>query len=97
LKAGRILIRGGASAFDCTVRDMSCSGAKLEIAVPMPVPANFVLELSVDADVRHVRCCTMWQKGTTLGVAFKERGIVMGSAADVGEVVRDRREGAATA
>lgn len=42
LKAGKILLDGG-GAIDCTVRNLSRSGAALEVVTPIGVPDHFGL------------------------------------------------------
>jgi len=68
LKAGKISFGGGA-AFDCTVRNLSETGAALEVISPVGIPERFTLV--IDADHRHFSCRVIWRKGTRIGVHFE--------------------------
>ncbi len=67
LKAG--MISFGGSAISCTVRNLTRSGAMLDVASPIDVPREFALVISSD-DVRH-ECRTVWIKEKRIGVSFK--------------------------
>ncbi|MBN8990555.1 MAG: PilZ domain-containing protein [Rhizobiales bacterium] len=67
LKAGTISF--GGSAISCTVRNLTRSGAMLDVASPLGVPREFTLVISSD-DVRH-GCRTVWIKEKRIGVSFK--------------------------
>jgi hypothetical protein len=66
LKAGTIEFGGG--AIDCTVRNMSNTGAMLEVTSPIGIPDRFTLVLP--ADGQHVACHVIWQKQKRIGVVF---------------------------
>ena len=66
LKAGTIEFGGG--AIDCTVRNLSASGAALDVASPLGIPERFTLV--VPADGTQKLCQVIWRKETRLGVAF---------------------------
>jgi hypothetical protein len=66
LKAGTIEFGGG--AIDCTVRNMSSTGALLEVNSPIGIPGKFTLVLP--ADGHHVACRVAWQKQKRIGVVF---------------------------
>lgn len=66
LKTGSITF--GGAAIDCVVRNMSSTGAALEVASPVGVPDEFVLVIAAD-DVRR-QCIVVWRKGKRTGVAF---------------------------
>jgi hypothetical protein len=68
LKAGRIVFNNRFSAMDCTVRNLSPSGAMLLIAGPQGIPDAFELELDAGT-VTHI-CKVMWRKEDRLGVRF---------------------------
>ena len=68
LKAGRISFGGGA-AFDCTVRNLSETGAALEVISPVGIPERFTLV--VEADHRHLPCRIVWRKEKRIGVHFE--------------------------
>ena len=74
LKAGRIEVNGHASTFDCTIRDMSQSGARLVLKAMWIAPEQFdllVLNPNTGKSDRHA-CRTAWQKGTMIGVRFSD-------------------------
>ena len=66
LKAGTIEFGGG--AIDCTVRNVSNTGAALDVTSPMGIPENFTLLLPSDG--LHLPCHVVWRKERRLGVAF---------------------------
>jgi hypothetical protein len=67
LKAGKILLTGG-GVIDCTLRDISPSGARLRIATPSPLPQRF--DLLVPSSRTVTRAELRWQRGREAGVAF---------------------------
>jgi hypothetical protein len=68
LKAGRISFGGGA-AIDCTVRNLSETGAALEVTSPVGIPEHFTLV--IEADHSHVPCRVVWRKERRIGVHFE--------------------------
>lgn len=66
LKAGSIEFNGG--AIDCTVRNVSDTGAALEVASPAGVPESFWLVLQGDHTRRY--CRVAWRTAKRVGVAF---------------------------
>jgi hypothetical protein len=68
-QAGWITLDGGFAARQCTVLDMSATGAKIVVDDPTSVTARVRLALSRDARTgRH--CEVVWRRGKTLGVRF---------------------------
>jgi hypothetical protein len=67
LKAGTIEFSGG--TIDCTVRNVSETGAALEVASPVCIPSEFNLLIP---GTRIIRCRLMWRKENRIGVAFKD-------------------------
>jgi len=67
LKSGKISFGGGA-AIDCTIRNLSETGAALEVISPVGIPDHFTLV--VEADQRHLPCRVVWRKETRIGVHF---------------------------
>jgi len=67
LKGGRIVLNDGFSTFDCTIRNMSESGAKLVVASILGIPQRFQLALD---DGRHFDCDAVWRTETEIGVRF---------------------------
>jgi len=66
LKAGSISF--GGSAIDCTLRNVSSSGAALEVISPIGIPEQFILVLP--SDRLRLPCHVVWRKERRLGVAF---------------------------
>jgi hypothetical protein len=66
LKAGTIEFGGG--AIDCTVRNMSSTGAALDVTSPVGIPEHFTLVMSLDG--RHIACRVVWRKERRIGIAF---------------------------
>lgn len=70
LKAGSIEFGGG--AVDCIVRNLSESGAALDIASPVGIPNDVVL--FIPADHRRYPCVVAWRKEKRIGVRFLKAG-----------------------
>ena len=66
LKAGSVEFNGG--VVDCTVRNISNTGAALEVAAPLDVPDAFWLLIAGDHTRRH--CRVAWREDKRIGVAF---------------------------
>jgi PilZ domain len=66
LKAGTIEFGGG--GIDCTVRNISDSGAALEVASPLFIPDRFTLYVSSDQLKRP--CHIIWRQEKRIGVEF---------------------------
>ena len=66
VKAGTIKFRG--SAIDCLVRNLSTTGAALEVSSQTGIPERFMLV--VPGDGLHLPCRTMWCNEHRIGVAF---------------------------
>ena len=68
LKAGKLSLDGG--AIDCTVRNISKTGAALEVATPIGIPHAFIPVIEAD----HVRqtCRVVWRMEKRIGVAFDQ-------------------------
>ncbi|MEH2505799.1 hypothetical protein V1290_004610 [Bradyrhizobium sp. AZCC 1578] len=67
LKAGKISF--GGAVIDCTVRNLSETGAALEVISPVGIPERFTLV--IEADHIHVPCRVVWRKETRIGVHFE--------------------------
>jgi hypothetical protein len=66
LKATTIEFGGG--AIDCTVRNLSNTGAALEVSNQIGIPEKFALV--VPGDGLHLPCHVVWRKGCRIGVTF---------------------------
>ena len=67
LKAGTIEFSGG--TIDCVVRNISATGAALEVASPVGIPAEF--NLFISGNIAKHPCRVVWVKDKRIGVAFK--------------------------
>ena len=66
LKAGKVDFGGG--AIDCTVRNLSNTGAAIEVSNQIGIPEKFTLV--VPGDGLHLPCHIIWRKGYRIGVTF---------------------------
>jgi hypothetical protein len=66
---GEIMHSNGSSKTECTVRDISDGGARIEAPVSVTVPEHFELAIP-QRNIRH-RARMIWRHGTELGVAFQ--------------------------
>ena len=66
LKVGTVDFEGG--AINCTVRNLSLTGAAIEIANQQGVPDKFTLV--VPGDNLHLPCHVVWRKAYRIGVQF---------------------------
>jgi hypothetical protein len=67
LKRG-MLAFGGGGGVDCTVRNISSSGARIDIANPVGLPESFTLVIEADQFMRH--CHAVWSNERRIGIAF---------------------------
>jgi hypothetical protein len=67
LKAGTIEF--GSSTIDCVVRNISETGAALEVASPVGIPAEFNLVIS--GNIAKRPCRVVWVRDKRIGVAFR--------------------------
>jgi hypothetical protein len=67
LKHGMLAFHGGGGV-DCTVRNISSNGARVDIASPLGVPASFMLVIEADQFMR--RCRAVWSSERQIGLAF---------------------------
>jgi hypothetical protein len=67
-KAGKIVFDG--AVIDCTVRNISRTGAALEVDSPVGIPHNFILVIETDR-VRQA-CHVVWRKERRIGVGFDD-------------------------
>ena len=66
LKAGTIEFGGG--TIDCTVRNLSETGAALSVESPVGIPSEFNLIVAAD-DVNRT-CRVVWRKENRIGITF---------------------------
>lgn len=65
---GRVLFNGGQNSLDCLIRDISPTGARLELSASITLPDRFDLYLPHRDETCRVH--SQWRRGTQLGVAF---------------------------
>ena len=70
LKGGRIVFNAGRSTVDCTVRNLSAKGAKLQVASVVGIPDTF--DLLLDGSTRQP-CKVAWRRLKEIGVEFSTR------------------------
>lgn len=68
LKAGTIAFSG--SKVDCLIRNISATGAALEVNSPLWFPDAFMLVTTSDGSSR--RCHIVWRNEKRIGVAFDD-------------------------
>lgn len=68
LKAGVIAYNGRHVTLECGIRDMSETGAKLNVSGSIAAPDTF--ELLIELDAISVPCEVVWRRGAEVGVRF---------------------------
>jgi hypothetical protein len=61
-------IEFGRDAIDCTVRNLSDTGAALEVVTPVFIPDRFTL--NIPSNEFNRRCHVVWRAGRRMGVTF---------------------------
>jgi hypothetical protein len=107
LLEGHIIYNNRLSRMECTVRDLSETGARIVFEQPVKVPAQFELHIPKRKLVRHAQ--VMWYDGQNHGIMFlddearppvrtpfaaKPQGRVLAiraEAASVPEIIEDAR------
>jgi hypothetical protein len=82
--SGRILFNGGQSSLDCLIRDISATGARLELSASVTVPDRFDLYLPHRDETCRVHL--RWRRGAQIGVAFDQAEGVPAMPAAPGDV-----------
>jgi hypothetical protein len=70
LKTGRIVFNQRRSVLDCTVRNLSSTGACLDVPSTVGVPDVFELIIESESTTRH--CQIAWRSERRIGVHFSE-------------------------
>ena len=70
LKGAKIAFEGGSAVIDCLVRNLSETGAALQVESPVGIPAEF--ELILGNNQAH-HCRVVWRKKASIGVKFVRR------------------------
>ena len=66
-KGGRLAFNSGRSV-ECTVRNLSPGGARVDVTTPVALPEQ--LTLLIEADHFRRSCHPVWTQATHIGVAF---------------------------
>jgi PilZ domain len=67
---GRVLFNGGQNSLECLIRDISPSGARVELSASVTLPDRFDLFLPHRDETCKVHI--QWRRGNQLGVAFEQ-------------------------
>jgi hypothetical protein len=68
LKQGKMLFSNNMTLIDCTIRDLSTTGAKLLCADPGAIPNEFRLVFIAERQMRDVK--VVWRRPDMIGVHF---------------------------
>ena len=69
LKTGKIIFAGGSFNIDCTIRNISETGARLQVPTTVGIPDKFTL-VDAHAATRH-EARFVWRKNDQIGVRFE--------------------------
>ena len=69
LKSGRIVFAGGSFSIDCTIRNVSDTGARLQVPTTVAIPDKFTLVDVQTGKRRGVK--VVWRKEDLIGVHFE--------------------------
>jgi hypothetical protein len=67
LKTGYIVFSDNVPKLECTVRNISETGASVQVSTTVGIPANF--DVIIDGARRH--CRSVWRTDTKIGIAFQ--------------------------
>jgi hypothetical protein len=68
LKSGKVAYNDRHVTIECTLRDMSATGARLRVSGSVAAPDTF--ELLIPLDGLEANCQVVWRSGADLGVRF---------------------------
>ncbi len=68
LKSGRIIFNRGRSTVDCVVRNLSKTGARLEVKTVVGIPDAFYLSINESGTQP---CRVVWRRLKEIGVSFE--------------------------
>jgi hypothetical protein len=66
---GKIIVANERASIDCTVREISTSGACLEVATDVQLPELFMV-IPDDGDTSGYACRVIWRTETLVGIKF---------------------------
>ena len=68
LKSGKIIYNNSSIVIDCTVRNISDTGAQLKVPTSVAIPDRFEFSETMGGKRRPVT--VMWRKGDLIGIRF---------------------------
>jgi len=68
LKAGKVILPNGA-VIDCSIRDISETGARLEFAAVIVLPSEF--DLLIVSSQTRTAAELLWHRGLNAGIRFR--------------------------
>lgn len=84
---GRAIFNNRMSTMDCVVRNVSSTGAKLQLAESVTLPEQFELDIPQKGETVRVRL--RWRRGDEVGVSFATPMAEPMPPADLQERLRD--------
>jgi hypothetical protein len=70
LKAGKIAYANGAIVVDCTIRNLSDTGARLQVPTSVAIPDRF--EFVEAASGKRRAATVVWRRGELMGIHFDD-------------------------
>jgi hypothetical protein len=70
LKAGKIAYGGGSIVIDCTIRNLSATGARLQVPTSVAIPDHF--EFIEASTGKSRKASVKWRKGDLIGIRFED-------------------------
>ena len=67
LKTGYIVFSYNVPKLECTVRNISETGASIQVSTTIGIPSSF--DVIIDGARRH--CLSVWRTDTKIGIAFQ--------------------------
>ena len=68
LKSGKIIYNNGSIVIDCTIRNISETGAQLQVPTSVGIPDRFDFSETTGGKRRPVM--VLWRKGDRIGIRF---------------------------
>jgi hypothetical protein len=86
----KIVFNNKRSTFDCTIRNISATGAKIEVGEAASIPARFDLEIPQRG--RTYRAQILWRDKEAMGVEFVTDDEAHAGAGEVGDTRLEQLE-----
>lgn len=71
LKGGTLHFNKGYSSLECVIRDMSATGARIQMGETFGVPSRFML--SVSGETTRLEATLSWRNSRNIGLSFLPR------------------------